>query len=66
METGSVLEPVKAPPNPRLQIVYRRIDELKPNPRNPRHHSRKQIKQLACSIQAFGFKVLPSSIMKAM
>jgi hypothetical protein len=32
---------------PRLKIHYRRIDELKPDRRNPRDHSRKQIKQLA-------------------
>ena len=30
----------------RLEILYRRIEELKPDPRNPRHHSRKQVKQL--------------------
>src|ERR1700738_4440835 len=41
----------------RLEIVYRRIEELKPDPRNPRHHRRKQIKQLARSIETFGFTV---------
>jgi DNA modification methylase len=41
----------------RLEVVYRRIEELKPDPRNPRHHSRKQIKQLARSIETFGFTV---------
>src|SRR5438477_2526861 len=40
-----------------LAIVHRRIDELKPDPRNPRRHSRKQIKQLARSIETFGFTV---------
>src|SRR6185312_15420294 len=30
---------------------------LKPNPRNPRTHSKKQIKQIAESIRAFGFVV---------
>src|SRR6266851_661327 len=43
----------------RLQIVYRQIDQLKPDPRNPRHHSRKQIKQLARSIETFGLTVPP-------
>jgi len=38
-----------------LQIELRPIDQLKPDPRNPRRHSRKQIKQLARSIETFGF-----------
>ena len=42
---------------PRLEIVYRPIAELKLDPRNPRHHSRKQIRQLARSIETFGFTV---------
>jgi DNA modification methylase len=41
----------------RLELVYRPIDELKPDPRNPRHHGRKQIKQLTRSIETFGFTV---------
>lgn len=40
-----------------LEIVHRFIDELKPDLRNARHHSRKQIRQLARSIQIFGFTV---------
>ena len=40
-----------------LEVIYCRIDELKPNPANPRRHSRKQIRQIANSIQAFGFNV---------
>jgi DNA modification methylase len=43
--------------NRRLQIVYRRIDELQLNPRNPRQHNRRQINQLAGSIETFGFTV---------
>ena len=42
---------------PRLSIVYRAIDELKPDPANPRRHSKKQIRQIADSIKAFGFNV---------
>jgi DNA modification methylase len=38
-------------------ICLRPIDELKPDPRNPRVHSRKQVKQIANSILAFGFNV---------
>jgi DNA modification methylase len=40
-----------------LNIVYRRIDELKPDPSNPRRHARKQVRQIAHSITEFGFNV---------
>ena len=40
-----------------LQIVYRRIDELKPDPANPRCHTKKQIRKIANSIGTFGFNV---------
>ena len=43
--------------NPRIEIVYRPIDQLKPNPRNARRHSRKQVQQIADSIEAFDFNV---------
>jgi ParB-like chromosome segregation protein Spo0J len=38
-----------------LKIKYLPIDQLSPNPSNPRTHTKKQIKQLARSIQQFGF-----------
>ena len=38
-----------------LEIEYRSLDALKPDPRNARTHSRKQIDQIAASITAFGF-----------
>jgi DNA modification methylase len=41
----------------RMSITYRRIEELKPDPANPRHHSKKQIRQIANSIETFGFNV---------
>jgi len=41
----------------RLQVVSRPIVELKLDRKNPRLHSKKQIHQIACSIQAFGFNV---------
>ena len=44
-------------PNLRLRIIYRRIEDLKPDPANPRHHSKKQIRQIADSIKTFGFNV---------
>ncbi len=40
---------------PKLTVVWRQIDELKPNPRNPRTHSQHQLRQIAASIRAFGF-----------
>jgi DNA modification methylase len=40
-----------------LQVIYRRIDELKPDPANPRRHATKQIRQIAYSIKGFGFNV---------
>src|SRR5437762_10226927 len=30
-----------------LNIVYRRIDELKPDPANPRRHTKQQIRKIA-------------------
>jgi DNA modification methylase len=36
-------------------VQYRPIAELKPYPRNARTHSKKQIKQIAASIERFGF-----------
>src|ERR1700720_3818334 len=57
MDTISLSGPRKPHPNNCLEIVYRRVEELKPDSRNPRHHNRKQIKQLARSIETFGFTV---------
>ena len=39
----------------KLSIIYRKIPELKPYPRNARTHSRKQVKQIAAAIMGFGF-----------
>ena len=41
----------------RLEVVYRAIDELKPDPANARQHSHAQIRKLANSIDTFGFNV---------
>ena len=40
-----------------LEITYRPVESLKPDPKNPRTHSEKQVKQIAKSIEAFGFNV---------
>jgi ParB-like chromosome segregation protein Spo0J len=40
-----------------LSIIYRNVTDLKLAPGNPRIHSPKQIRQIARSIEAFGFNV---------
>src|SRR2546429_4690816 len=47
----------KLRPSVDLHIVYRRIEDLKSDPTNPRRHSKKQIRQIAESIKVFGFNV---------
>jgi DNA modification methylase len=38
-----------------LSIVYRPTDSIKPDPRNARTHSKKQVAEIAASIRQFGF-----------
>ena len=40
-----------------LEVTYLRTTSLKPDPRNPRIHSDKQVRQIAQSIESFGFNV---------
>jgi DNA modification methylase len=40
-----------------LKIAYRRTDTLKPDPANPRRHTKQQIRQIADSIETFDFNV---------
>ena len=40
-----------------LNIRYQHPDGLRPNPRNPRVHGKRHVKQLADSMQAFGFNI---------
>lgn len=40
-----------------LSIQYLPVGILKPDPKNPRLHSEKQVQQIARSIEAFGFNV---------
>jgi ParB/RepB/Spo0J family partition protein len=42
---------------PSLFVEYLPIDAIEIDPRNPREHSNKQIKQIAKSIKSFGFNV---------
>ena len=44
-------------PLPRLAVTNEPIEHLKLDPNNPRLHSRTQIKQIARSIESFGFNV---------
>jgi ParB-like chromosome segregation protein Spo0J len=43
--------------NRSLSIKYLPASRLKPDPKNPRLHSEKQVQQIARSIEAFGFNV---------
>jgi ParB-like chromosome segregation protein Spo0J len=40
-----------------LEATYLRTSSLKPDPRNPRVHSDKQVRQIGQSIESFGFNV---------
>ena len=40
-----------------LVVTYLHTASLKPDPRNPRVHSDKQVRQIAQSIESFGFNV---------
>lgn len=39
----------------RLEVIYRPIADIKPDPNNPRTHPKSQVKQLAQLIEAYGF-----------
>src|SRR5947209_15532909 len=40
---------------PRVQLQYVSVRDVRNNPRNARTHSKRQIRQIAGSIKAFGF-----------
>ncbi len=42
---------------PALSVAYLPIDRLTPDPTNARRHGAKQVRQIAASIEAFGFNV---------
>jgi DNA modification methylase len=46
-----------SPPSGAIEVVVRKCSVLKANPQNPKEHSSRQIKQIARSIQTFGFNV---------
>jgi DNA modification methylase len=39
----------------KLEIIELRLDQIRPDPRNPRLHAKRHVRQLAKSIEAFGF-----------
>jgi DNA modification methylase len=43
--------------SPRVSIIYRSVEDLKLDPKNPRSHRPRQIRQIARSIVEFGFLV---------
>ncbi len=53
----ATIAPSVPPALRQLQVTRRSIAQLKLDPKNPRSHSRKQILQIARSIEAFGFNV---------
>jgi ParB-like chromosome segregation protein Spo0J len=55
--TGSSGERAPCGAQPALSIIYRHIDEIRPDPRNPRKHSHRQIKKLARIIRRLGCNV---------
>ena len=43
------------PSRPPLSVSYRSTGELRPDPRNARTHSKRQVEQIMASIREFGF-----------
>jgi DNA modification methylase len=57
LEQNQALSPPALRPGQRLAVIYRALSELKLDPKNPRRHDRRQIRQIARSIETFGFNV---------
>ena len=57
MAKGNVRTAKRLGSSPRVSIIYRSIDDLKLDPKNPRSHSPRQIRQIGRSIEEFGFIV---------
>lgn len=55
--TSSARDHGRPSPAPNLAVIPRRIADLRPDQGNPRRHSAKQIRQVARSIETFGFNV---------
>lgn len=55
--TATAAEPRRPEGGNTLSVSYRSISELAPDPRNARLHKKRQIQQIAKSIESFGFNV---------
>jgi hypothetical protein len=55
-----------SPISRKLAIEYRRVADLTPNPGNARKHDKKQVRQIAKSIEVFGFSVPVTNTTAAM
>ena len=55
VDVSSKLSPSRSPAAQRPVVEPRLIEHLRPYPKNARKHSKKQIRQIADSIRAFGF-----------
>jgi ParB-like chromosome segregation protein Spo0J len=54
MDKPDQISPIHSKRAP-LAVVYRAIASLRPDPRNARTHPKRQLAQIAASIEAFGF-----------
>jgi DNA modification methylase len=57
LRKGHAASPEANVNNRSLSVIYRLVADLRLHPKNPRIHSQKQIRQIARSIEAFGFDV---------
>jgi DNA modification methylase len=57
MQAPSELLAPLAPIQDRLKVTHAPISSLRPDPRNPRIHTKKHVQQIAKSIESFGFNV---------
>src|SRR5262249_11018751 len=58
MPANTSLKPARAvSKQPKLKIIYRPVGGLKPDPANPRLHSKKHVRQITKSVRTFGFGV---------
>jgi DNA modification methylase len=54
---SNTVRPARSTPSRALDIIYRPLEALHPDPRNARQHSPRQLRHLKESIQSFGFNV---------
>src|ERR1035441_2265893 len=57
MKTNNKSAPTNSSSTGQIRVVYQAVDALKLDPKNPRIHSPRQLRQIAGSIGSFGFHV---------